>query len=468
MHAHAYGGVGMPPGYPEYRAEHVLSPEPNLCVREKAMTRRQSVVTGGTLVCLLVLGFSACQVKHPDVRPPKGESAAIHVEARQDSGKAVAKSDLEKVMQFYQLGAGAVFEGLYAVPLDTELMKRSPDELLAWLEVRERKANDPATPVPVRMYPAARHSDLARVNRVLLDKDKTRGDGPPLFRQRLAVLAQALAVMRVSGDGPAGALALQIQALAEDYPGRSEVGVLYVDLFCALTAVAQNAAEDFARITALSDARAFAARVSEQAKEAEHERLAKICKRLPDEPAGHIAAIYLIRYEWDRGKDGREQALALLAKHRAAIAGNGAWESRAARTIGDILATTEGLKDVEFADTKGRKWKVDDLKGRITLFCFFIPDQKDLPGRWHDKLGSKVQIIAVPAWGDEPESSSSAAIVSVDPKRSDVSLLKQELRANALPESIIVTPSLEVISDPEKVFEYLRSQFPEIYGAKGG
>ncbi|MCX5671414.1 MAG: hypothetical protein NTU94_08870 [Planctomycetota bacterium] len=432
------------------------------------MTRRQSIMGVGTLVCLLVFGFSACQVKHPGALPPNGEAVVSHVEAGQASGRAIAKSDWDKVMQFYQLGAGAVFEGLYAVPLDTELIKRSPDELLAWLEVRERQANDPAAPEPVKTHPAARHSDLARVYRVLLEKDRTRREGAPLFRQRLAVLAQALDVMRVSGDGPAGALALQIQALAEDYPGRSEVGVLHVDLFCALTAVAENAAEDFARITAQSDTEAFVARVSEQAKEVEHERLAKICKRLPDEPAGHIAAIYLIRYEWDRGKEGREQALALLAKHRAAIAGNGAWESRAARIIGDILATTEGLTDLEFADTKGRKWKVDDLKGRITLFCFYIPAQRDMPGRWHNKLGSKVQIIAVPAWMDETESPGSGAIVSVDPKRSDVSLLRQKLRVIAIPENIIVTPFLEVISDPEKVFEYLRSQFPEIYGAKAG
>jgi len=365
-----------------------------------------------------------------------------------------AVAGLQEVVDLYINSTGAVFDALWHARSDAHLAKREPEELLDWLEDREKLLSEPGASEALLAYPTWRFVDLARVTHVLAAKDKS--SKRQLFRERHKVLQDAMAVMVRFGVGPAGGIAPHVRQLAEDYPGQeTTVGLLYVDYFRGITSIAERATDSYAQALRIADSKAFRDRVVREARAVEFERLKKLYKNCGGSRTADLSAIYLVAHYWRRGPGERQEARRLVAQHRARWDSDPQLRERASREIGDVMASLDGLKALVFVDSGGTVWQAADLRGRTSIFCFAGPGERDSPQFYQSRFGDKVLVIAVPMIGDRLVG---GGFVSVDPNATDVSKLLSvfHIRGTGI---ALVTPALEVIGDDRAIEDYLASHF---------
>jgi len=405
--------------------------------------------------CLCVGGVLLVGESLAAAEPPR-----VEVDTTRSEVPEAAQADETKVLQWYGQTAGRVYESLWNAVPDPDLLAKTPQEILHWVEGRlGPQCVQPAT-VPRGSDEAAIQADLARAYVALAQQDTADGKPTSCFDERYAVLGRVLGRMIRTGEGPLGATALQIQALAKQYPDRWEATALYVDYFRAITSIVERQALSYATLAGGTRDAAFTERVLTQAREAERQRMGRLCETFQGTKTADLAAIYAVAgYRRDL-PDKRQKADQIVTQHRNAWEADRSLWDRAVVAVGCPLAAPHLARELVFVDTTGKRCAAADLRGKTTVFVFFSPlDHKAVAHfraqvPWVQVIG--VPITAVPKGSDEG--------MTVDPGSTDVFVLAKALGMTGIPGMVLVTPNLEVTSGPENVADYLKNHNPSKAG----
>jgi hypothetical protein len=386
-----------------------------------------------------------------------GPSGEVEAEITCPDAARRALTEAEKVLQWYGRTSGRVFEDLWNAPPDPDLLAKNPQEILHWVEGRLGPRHVQAGALPIGSGEGALQADLARAYLVLMQQDTAGGKDASRFDERYAVLGRALGRVISAGEGPIAGLALQIQALAKQYPGRWEASALYVDYFRAVTSVAGRQAPSYANLGGADRDAAFVERVLSQAREAERRRMERLCDSFQGMKTADLAAIY-VAAGYRRGRpDERQKADQIVAQHQEAWKSDRMLWDRAVVEIGRPLAGPGVLTELSFVDVTGKRWAAADLRGKTTVFVFFSPSAPKAVASFRAKVGSWARVIGVPMTS-EPRGPDDG--ITVDPGPTGVVALAKALGVTGLPGVALVTPDLEITSGPENVAGYLKDHKP--------
>jgi len=252
------------------------------------------------------------------------------------------------------------------------------------------------------------------------------------------------------------ALVLHIRNLAGEYPEKWEVNALYVDFFRALTRLAESQSRRYVALMGDPPDPTFCDRALALAKSAERARMKRLHEAFQGTKTADLAAIYLAKRCSDGGPEDLREAKDLIDRHRAAWLADGALWQRAKSALGSLLPhPPDYLKSLDFTDTTGKRWTVEDLRNKKTVFAFFFPPRREYIERFNTQVGSREQIIAVPMTTGPLQPGNT---VTVDSHYTDVSALAKLLGVRVIPGMAVVTPQLDVISGVEEVGNYLRAK----------
>ncbi len=408
---------------------------------------------------LLGLGPSfrrSCNAAEVNAPPPAHADKPVEREATENGHPT-----FDKVLKFLwtvaeQGGAISAWSG----PADPLLAGRSPDEVTQWLSDRLAQLEKHMVTTPQVLFGAELRA-CAYAGAALQQMDTPGAEAGDLQEDRFRVLSRTLSVAQRLRPASTVAIGLGIHAYGKDYPDdKSRYCALLVKYLHVVVAAATQMSPTVwtvAQPVGCDSRREFCSSVESEGRLFFFEQIKKVYEANAEHRGGAYAAIYLAQSYWYDVPDGRPEARALIAKHREAWEGDDELWEAALRALGEVVAPITLQQWFEVTDTTGRKWSVDDLKGKTTMLCFFHVYQFMPSDRFRKR---NIQVIGIPL--DKAVGQQAPFTAIADPKKSDVAKLRELFRVRfRMPSSYLVTPALRVLETRQSITEYITEHFPE-------